>query len=111
MAGDVDASRDPYALMAADVVEQALETGGAGGMSEQAHVKADRHHLRLLRPFPVEHVERVSNEGEPIVRCTCPTGVLGCSSPMANNGEQPVDVQPFAQDLRVGAAGVSAGCG
>ena len=51
-----------------DVIEQALQADSAGGMADQAHVQADRHHLRLRRTLAVEHVERVAHEGEPLVR-------------------------------------------
>ena len=46
------------------VVEQSLQPGGAGGMADQAHVHADRHHLRLRRALLVQHVEGVAEKAK-----------------------------------------------
>src|SRR6266849_5918137 len=45
--------------MALDIVEEAREAGRARRMADQAHMQADRHHLRLCCAFLVEHVEGV----------------------------------------------------
>src|SRR6185437_2182575 len=52
------------------------QAGGAAGMADQAHVHADRHHLRLRRALLVEDVERVLHQAEPLVGVAHGDGVL-----------------------------------
>ena len=45
-------------------------------MAHQAHVQADRHHLRMPGPFAQEHVEGVFDEGEPLIGRAGPAGIF-----------------------------------
>src|SRR5574341_1153308 len=64
---DVDAARDPDAVVALDVVEELLQRAHAPGAAEQAAVHADGHHLGCVFAFGVEHVEAVAQIGEEVL--------------------------------------------
>src|SRR5215510_7342376 len=65
---DVDAPGEPDALVAGDVVERALEAGGARRMPDQPQVQAERHHLGLRAALTVEDIEAVLDERVVVVR-------------------------------------------
>ena len=50
------------------VVEQRLQVDGARGMPDQPHVQPDRHHLRCLRAFLVEHIEGIADDWFSFIR-------------------------------------------
>src|SRR5262249_31112375 len=64
VACDVEAAREPDALMAGHVVEHAFQPRRAGGMPDQPQMKPQRQHLGPRSPLPVEHVEPVLHERE-----------------------------------------------
>ena len=68
MPRDVDPARDPHVLMPHHVVEQALQPGGTGGMADQPHVQADRHHLRVRGTLLAQHVEGVADKRKSLAR-------------------------------------------
>src|ERR1700681_421188 len=72
--GNVQPPRDPDSFMALDIVEEAREAGRPRRMADQAHMEADRHHLRLSCAFRVEHVEGVLMPREIIGRRSEETG-------------------------------------
>ena len=51
----VDAPGDPYAIVLHHVVEQAFQTDRASRVADQAHVEANRHHLRLRRALTMKN--------------------------------------------------------
>src|SRR2546425_3281461 len=65
--GDVDAPREPHALVASDIVQRALEAGRPRGMPDEPQVQPERHHLGLRLALAVEHVEAVLHEREVVV--------------------------------------------
>src|SRR5713226_1050296 len=65
--GDVDAPREPHALVASDVVQRALEAGRPRGMPDEPQMQPERHHLGLRLALAVEHVEAVLHEREVVV--------------------------------------------
>src|SRR6476646_9436717 len=66
VARDVDAPGDPD-LLAAHVLEKALERGEPPGPADEPAVQADRHHARHAVAFLVEDVEGVLEIGEELV--------------------------------------------
>src|SRR5258708_22894987 len=74
--GEVEAPGDTYAGLLLQIVEQPPQAGGAAGMADQAHVHADRHHLRARGAFLVEDVEGVLDQAEPVVGMAHGGGVL-----------------------------------
>src|ERR687895_723638 len=60
--GDVDAAREPH-LLAAHVLEEALERGEAPRAADEPAMQAYRHHARRAVAFLVEHVERILEVG------------------------------------------------
>ena len=65
--GRCQAAADPDTIVTLDVVEEARERRDATWAAHETHVQADRHHPRVLGALGVEHVERVSHVGEPLV--------------------------------------------
>src|SRR3546814_2997108 len=68
MARDIDAAADPDTGMPLDVVEEALEAGGAGRVTGNAQMQADRHHLRRARALAIKHVESIAQGLEELAR-------------------------------------------
>src|SRR5262245_6351095 len=68
MPSNIEPTRHPNAVLPHNIVEQPLQAGGPSRVSNEAHVQPDGHHLRRLGTLFVEHVERVANEIEPLVR-------------------------------------------
>src|SRR4051812_5646553 len=66
VAGDVDAAGDPD-LLAAHILEEALERGEAPGPADKPAVEADRHHPRHALAFVVEDVKGILEVGEELV--------------------------------------------
>src|SRR4051794_31946737 len=65
---DVDPARDPDALVARHVVEEALQRGEPGGTADDAAVQPHRQHLRrAVQALAVEDVERVAQVREELV--------------------------------------------
>ncbi|KOT01469.1 hypothetical protein DM50_2834 [Burkholderia mallei] len=64
---DLDAARDPHAIVPLDVIEKALQRAKAPRPAEQAAVHADRHHLGRFVAFLVQHVERVAQIVEEMI--------------------------------------------
>src|SRR5439155_24359364 len=64
---DVDTAADPHVVVALEIVEEACERRGPPRPTYEPNVQAERHHLRLIGALRVEHVERVSRVGEPII--------------------------------------------
>src|SRR5260221_1898966 len=64
---DIDAAADPHFVVTLHVVEEAGEAGEATGSPDEAAMQPDRHHLRPLLPFRVEHVETVAQIGEELL--------------------------------------------
>ena len=64
---DVESSCDPHAVVLGDVIEEARKTDAASRAPDESAVQADRHHLRSVRAFRVEHVERVAQIAEEFV--------------------------------------------
>src|SRR3989442_709421 len=66
--GDVDAPREPHALVKSDVVQRPLEAGCPGRVPDEPQVQPERHHLGLRLALAVQHVEAVFHEREVVVR-------------------------------------------
>src|SRR5262249_15975074 len=66
VAGDVDAPRDPD-LLAAHVLEKALERSEAPGTADEPAVQAHRHHARRAVAFLVQDVEGILEIREKLV--------------------------------------------
>src|SRR3954463_9272942 len=66
VARDVDAAGDPD-LLAAHILEKALERGESPGPADEPAVQADRHHPRHALAFFVENVEGILEVGEELV--------------------------------------------
>src|SRR5689334_17875876 len=73
VACDVDAPRDPD-LLAAHVLEKALERGEPSRTADEPAVQADRHHARRAVAFLVEDVEGILEIGEELVARVEPLG-------------------------------------
>ena len=67
MLGDVEAGRDPHAVMPGEVVEEADERRRATRPPDQPAVQAHRHHPRRAFAFRVEQVKGVAQVGEEVV--------------------------------------------
>jgi len=61
---DVETSRDPDAIVLADIVEKTRQRGSAAGTADETAMQADRHHLRPIVALGVERVETVLEIGE-----------------------------------------------
>ncbi len=88
--GDVDAPRHPHAVVRLDVIEEPLQRDEATGTAEQPAVHADRHHARRFGALRVEHVERVAQVGEEVIRGYIGVAVrrIACRSRRACRGRR-----------------------
>jgi hypothetical protein len=50
-----------------DMVQQPCHPCGAEGVVNHPHMQADGHHRRRARAFGVGRIERIADEGEPLV--------------------------------------------
>jgi hypothetical protein len=73
--GDVDAARDPDALVGKSVIDKPFERCGAAGPAGEPTMQADRHHARAGLALPIEHIETVLQVGEELVAELKPCGV------------------------------------
>src|SRR5437764_6669198 len=67
MPRDVDAAREPDALMPGGVVDKAFERGGAARPPGEATMQPDRHHARPRLALAIENVEAVLQIGEELI--------------------------------------------
>src|SRR5690606_27960173 len=73
--GDLAAGRQPDAIVALHVVDEALESRGATGTAYEAAVQANSHHARPAGlAFAIERVEAVLQVGEELVAVGEPGG-------------------------------------
>jgi len=54
---DIDATREPYPILAAGVVEKLAQRSDAGRLPDQARMESDGHHPRMGFTLDVELVE------------------------------------------------------
>src|SRR5262245_6351607 len=64
---DVDAARDPHAIVRGHVVEETLQGTQAPGPPEQPAVHAHAHHRGALVALGIQHVEAVAQVLEELV--------------------------------------------
>ena len=62
--GDLGPGRDPYAVVAPDMVEEAHQRSRAPGPTRETAMQADRHHLWALRSFGIKDIEGVAQVAE-----------------------------------------------
>ena len=67
MSGDVDSLRNPHLVVLEHVVEKSLQADGSRRAPDHAIMNRNHHHLRLVVPFTVEHVESILHVGKEIV--------------------------------------------
>ena len=61
--GDVDPPRDPGVAPVGNMPEDPVEGADAAGSPDHPQVKADRHHLRRVRPLAMQPVEGIDHIG------------------------------------------------
>src|ERR1700712_2340885 len=65
---DIDASRDPDAIILFDVIKKALQRAESARSSEQAAMHANGEHLGCIAALFVEDIERIAQVREERVR-------------------------------------------
>src|SRR6516162_4766952 len=59
MVSNVDPATDPHAIIFFDVIQKSLERHKPSGAAQKSTVHPNRHHLRSLLPFGVQHIKRI----------------------------------------------------
>ena len=66
--GDVDPPRDPGVAPVDNMPEDPVEGADAAGSADHPQVKADRRHLRRVRPLAMQPVEGIDHIGGALAR-------------------------------------------
>src|SRR5262249_21138859 len=64
MVSDVDPATDPHAIIFFDVIQKSLERHKPAGAAQKSTVQPNRHHLRSLLSFGVQHIKRIPQIGK-----------------------------------------------
>jgi len=73
--GDVDPPCDPGVAPVGNMPEDPVEGADAAGSPDHPQVKADRHHLRRVRPLAMQPVEGIDHIGGEIGGAAEPVGM------------------------------------
>src|SRR5262245_19759703 len=64
---DLDAPAEPDVLVAERMLQETLQPGHLARPAREPAMKPDRHHLRPLLSFGIEHIEGIAQVGKELV--------------------------------------------
>jgi hypothetical protein len=86
--GDVGPPRDPGVAPVGNMPEDPVEGADAAGSPDHPQVKADRHHLRHVRPLAMQPVEGIDHIGGEIGGAAEPVGIRPSTSVLLSPGRR-----------------------